>query len=112
MFLFFAIFWALIFGAIGYSIGNRKGAGSDGLFWGVLLGPIGLLIAVLLRGNRLACPSCKEPVHPEATKCPHCAADIVRPKVPQVSCPKCSWYYDADKTGCPHCGAAKPRTAA
>lgn len=61
---------------IGGMIGVRKHAGVAGFFMGLLLGPLGLLIAIFMRGNRPECPFCKELVHPEARRCPHCQKDF------------------------------------
>lgn len=65
------IFWFLcvIIGAI---LGHRKGELIGGLLFGLLLGPIGVVIVLLHKGNRQACPYCRELMHKEATVCPHC----------------------------------------
>lgn len=58
-------------------IARRKGQG----FWtwfvfGLLLW-IGAIIAVFfVKDRRPRCPKCREPVHPDATRCPHCQAEI------------------------------------
>lgn len=53
-------------------IGARKGEAFVGIVWGALLGPLGILIAFLVRGDRVECAYCRELMHPEATICPHC----------------------------------------
>jgi hypothetical protein len=58
-------------------IARRKGQG----FWlwfafGLLLW-IGAIIAVFfVKDKRPRCPECREVVHPEATRCPHCQSEI------------------------------------
>ena len=39
--------WFVLFGAIGYLIGQRKGRPVAGLLWAMLLGPIGWLLVWL-----------------------------------------------------------------
>lgn len=53
-------------------IGARKGEGFLAFILGLLLGPIGILIALVSKGNRRPCPWCKETVHKEAVVCPRC----------------------------------------
>ena len=57
---------------IGTIIGSRKGAGVSSFLICLLLGPVGIIFALLGHGNRKQCPSCKEYVHQDATICPHC----------------------------------------
>ena len=71
----FIIIW-LAFGIVGAMIGSKKDAGCFGFIMGVLLGPIGLLIAWLSKGNRIQCPYCKERIDPKATVCSHCQKDL------------------------------------
>lgn len=66
----------LLCACIAWLIGSRKGAHLLGLFLGLLLGPLGILAAIAMKGNRKQCPSCKEWVHKEARTCPHCAGDV------------------------------------
>src|ERR1017187_2365484 len=52
--------------------------GANGCLWfglGVLLGPFGLAFA-FASGTDRRCPHCRERVHPEATRCPKCQADL------------------------------------
>ena len=57
-------------------IGAKKGFGYLGFFLGILLGPIGLIIVLLLARNRQLCPYCKSRIHLEATVCPKCQRDL------------------------------------
>jgi hypothetical protein len=68
-------FW-LLCGIVAAMIGRRKGAGCVGFVVGLILGPIGIIIALVMKGNRKACPFCKELVNRDATVCPHCQKDI------------------------------------
>lgn len=69
-------FFLLLCGLISSLIGNKKGETISSFFLGVLLGPIGIIIVLLTKGNRIACPYCKKLIHKEATKCPYCQSDI------------------------------------
>ena len=40
------------------------------------MGPIGVLTAIISKGNRVKCPYCKGYVDRKAVKCPHCQSDI------------------------------------
>lgn len=73
------IIW-LLFGFVAAVIAARKNAGCFGFVLGVLLGPFGILIAIFMKGNRKACPLCKELVHVEAKICPHCQREILSEK--------------------------------
>lgn len=88
-FLVVAAFWAVC-GFAGGSVTRAKGrGGAPGYLLGFLLGPVGLLIAVILprneggieaaaleAGDRRRCPSCAELVRREAVKCRFCGADL------------------------------------
>lgn len=81
----FLILW-LIFGAITSKIASDKGNDPiRGFFLGLLLGPLGLLIALLSSkddselkrsalksGNKKKCQFCAELIASEAIKCKHC----------------------------------------
>jgi len=72
---------ALICGGVAAAIWRSKGGvPKEAFLYGVLLGPIGIIIA-LVRTPEAAhqvnvCPHCRERVHPEATVCPHCQREI------------------------------------
>ena len=84
------IFIWLLFGVGAAIVARDKGL--DGCLWfvlGILLGPVGLLLAFAVRGDpstleRRAiasgqskrCPDCAELVRREAIKCRHCGSDL------------------------------------
>lgn len=72
-----------ILGGIGYFIGDNRGRGPLGFLLGVLLGPIGWVIVLLLSpevGSNVAasaprqCPECFGKVPAAARKCMHCGS--------------------------------------
>jgi hypothetical protein len=74
--LFYSIVIIIIFGIIAAIIGDKKGQGLFGLFLGILLGPLGVLIMLTTKGNRKNCPYCKELIHKNATRCSHCQKEL------------------------------------
>jgi hypothetical protein len=67
-----------IFCGIGAAL-VAQSRGANGCLWfglGVLLGPFGLAFA-FASGTDRKCPRCRERVHPKATRCPKCQADLV-----------------------------------
>ena len=82
---------ALVCGLIGAVLLYQRDKAGRGFILGVLLGPVGLIIAAVMR---------LEPAAP--------SADPNEP-IEYVICPKCSQRYAADLTGCNFCGAAKPK---
>ncbi len=66
----------LVCGIVGAVIGAGKGEGCFGFIIGVMLGPLGILLAVFSKGDRVACPYCKELIHKDAVVCSHCQREI------------------------------------
>ncbi len=67
--------WVLIwflFGVVAAIIGSKKGEGLLAFIIGLLLGPLGVLFAIISTGYRMPCPQCKESIHQDAKLCPHC----------------------------------------
>jgi hypothetical protein len=80
------IIWILC-GIVAAMIGAKKGMGSSAFVVGFLLGPFGILIALLSKGDRRSCLYCKEWIHKDATVCPHCQRKLEH--VFDVRCPAC-----------------------
>ncbi|MCP9755114.1 zinc ribbon domain-containing protein [Lacihabitans sp. CCS-44] len=82
----FIIIWICL-GIVGAMISSGKGnSGCFGFILGIVLGPIGLLIAFFSSDNQNAknirngdtkkCPYCAEFVKPAALICKHCGRDL------------------------------------
>ncbi len=71
------IILAALVGLIPAVIAKRKGH-SFLLWWifGGLLLIVALPLALYQKDRRPRCPECREIVQPEATRCPHCNAEI------------------------------------
>ena len=65
---------------LGAAVASPQKQAGLGCLLGLLLGPIGVLIAVLVRGKPasalpVSCHSCKKIIQPGDPACPHCGAD-------------------------------------
>lgn len=119
--------------SIATTIAGNKGANPLlWVFYGLLLGPVALVHAIIRRRtpNRFVsgfvagmglspCPMCDEFIDPGATVCPRCRRDIepsslsrdeVRQRLEErmsdggtVSCPKCIQLVSRRATVCPNC---------
>ena len=85
------LFWVL-FGVVAAVVASNKGnSGVAWFFVGVLLGPIGLILSLVVSGDPagverkkiedggyLRCEKCAELIRAEATKCRFCGSDVAR----------------------------------
>jgi uncharacterized membrane protein YeaQ/YmgE (transglycosylase-associated protein family) len=62
----------ILSGFVGWCAGYLKGNTTAGLFLGLLLGPIGWLIVMVLPDRQLRCGQCCGVVSNEASRCRHC----------------------------------------
>lgn len=92
------VIW-LLFGIASAVVMSNKGrSGCGGFALGFLLGPFGLIIALVLPADRMAqekkdlrlgqskkCPQCAELIKVEAKKCRHCGAELYKPMTPDLA---------------------------
>lgn len=79
----YAAAW-LFMGIIGWAIGKTKGRSSFGLVLGLLVGPIGWLIVMLLPAEGRKCPFCLSTVPEGAVICRHCRCDLPMRTIPTL----------------------------
>ena len=66
----------MICGVIASVLGSRKGMGVSGFFYGLILGPLGVILMFISKGKRVACPFCKKLNYITSTVCIHCDKEI------------------------------------
>jgi len=82
------LIWLFACGIIGYFIGRLKGLGKPGFFLGLLFGPIGWGIVIMLPNVKAAqreasagqdpvCTRCGKPVDRKEKACPYCGNVLV-----------------------------------
>lgn len=76
-----------VFVVVAVVVGASKGRAAEGLAWGVVLGPFGILIVALQRSaeESYICPNCRGRVHAQARVCQHCRCELVRSAPPPAS---------------------------
>lgn len=71
------VLWCIM-AAIGFFLGSTKGRSSEGLLLGLLLGPFGWIIVLLLPENGMRCPECRGVIVAGAGRCKNCATPLPR----------------------------------
>jgi len=115
----FVFIW-LIFGIISAIIGSNKGRSGCGWFIvGVLLGPLGIIMALVVSknedkitrnfiegGDMKACHYCQESIKVNAIKCKHCGSDLSdsHTKSQVKYCTYCGKGLDEKDEYCENCG--------
>ncbi len=61
---------------LGWAVGSSRGRGAFGFTLGLLLGPLGFLIVLLLPKDGRKCPFCLGVIPKQAVTCMHCAKDL------------------------------------
>ena len=64
--------------AVGLLIGWWRNRLLFGAVAGMLLGPIGWVLAWLAPGRFRECPACTRPIRVQAERCRHCGADVTK----------------------------------
>ena len=96
-----AILIWLVCGIAAAFVAQNRGA--SGCLWfglGVLFGPFGLAFAFIAGADR-SCPSCRKPIHPDATKCPYCQTDVTQTH--EYRCSKCRALNEKGAKACILC---------
>ena len=94
------LLWVVVTCLVGYLIGNSRGRGTEGVFFGLLLGPIGWIITLLFPEAGAKCPECKGVVPTGARRCKHCGVVFSRPVAPAAD-PSKFFVLVNDKTDGP-----------
>jgi DNA-directed RNA polymerase subunit RPC12/RpoP len=109
--------WMIVGGLVGALIGATRNNREAGFFLGLLLGPLGWIIAFFVDA-RATCAQCKEPINEGATKCPHCGCDpsAAKPNQAPAAAPpkaenKSAPALSAEDKKCPFCAEIIKREA-
>jgi hypothetical protein len=66
----------LLMGVVGCALGSCRQRAFDGFILGVLLGPIGWVLILLLDHRGRKCPACLGVVPQQARRCQHCGDEL------------------------------------
>jgi hypothetical protein len=108
--IFYVIVWALVFGAVGWYIGQRKGQPILGALVCICFGPLGVLISAVSNTDKKAlarqaarrgmklCPHCGKAMHQSVAQCVNCGAPFpdVAPTVTTESPHPPGWWIASD----------------
>jgi len=95
----------VVSGFLTASVWSRKGGSAfTGFVLGILLGPIGLIIALVGGDQRAKCPYCSERIQADAIICPHCRTTLKSVETLKFRCPKCKGTVNKNAPSCVHCG--------
>jgi hypothetical protein len=109
------VFW-IVCGIVAAIIGSRKGAGCSAFIVGLALGPLGIIVAIIMKGDRRQCPSCQEYIDKNASRCPKCQVDLEKKDAPisiscepsieneTKKCPACAEQIKLEAIKCRFCG--------
>jgi len=102
MWVYIGLAVAVVSALVAMVVTGDKGRGLiQGFFLGLVLGPVGVVIAFLLPERKAAntCPACGKCAPEEAAFCPHCRARL------KAGCPKCGESSSSGGRFCAKCGA-------
>jgi ribosomal protein L40E len=124
----FVIFWFLC-GIVSAIVASNKGRSGCGWFLlGILLGPIGVVLALVVSKDTAAvehaaldegamkkCLYCAELIRSEAIKCRFCGSEVLETRAlagntseVEGNCPNCDALLPIDSKSCRQCGATFP----
>ncbi len=114
------LFIWFLFGLISAVVASNKGRSGCGWFLlGFLLGPFGLILALVISKkvnydriekpthDRVAereCPRCQETIRADALKCKHCGRDLQTHSSQLIYCSNCGNKLGVNKNYCGYCG--------